>query len=66
MPFDLSQIETIVIVLMENRSFDHMLGHLSLPDHGNRSDVDGAQYDPAWIEEFTNDCSGAAASGRSI
>src|SRR5581483_7889867 len=28
----LSDIETIVIVIMENRSFDHMLGYLSLDD----------------------------------
>ena len=26
----LDQIDTIVIVMMENRSFDHMLGYLSL------------------------------------
>ena len=26
----LSDIETIVIVIMENRSFDHLLGYLSL------------------------------------
>ena len=63
MPFDLNQIETIVIVLMENRSFDHMLGHLSLRDYGARQDVDGLKDDPKWIEEYTNDCAGSAASG---
>src|SRR5580692_2718335 len=36
-----SRIDTIVIVLMENRSFDHMLGYLKLPNFGNRADVDG-------------------------
>jgi phospholipase C len=34
-------IDTIVIVMMENRSFDHVLGSLCLPEYGGRSDVDG-------------------------
>jgi phospholipase C len=34
-------IDTIVIVMMENRSFDHVLGHLSHEDYGQRRDVDG-------------------------
>lgn len=38
---NLDKIEHIVVLMMENRSFDHMLGYLSHPDHGNRSDVDG-------------------------
>ncbi len=38
---DLSLIDTIVIVMLENRSFDHMLGHLSLPKHANGSTVEG-------------------------
>ena len=29
---DLQAIDTILIVMLENRSFDHMLGYLSLPD----------------------------------
>ena len=33
----LDRIETIVVVMMENRSFDHMLGYL----HGTRPDVEG-------------------------
>jgi phospholipase C len=40
----LDQIEHIVVVMLENRSFDHMLGYLSLPveEGGNgRTDVDG-------------------------
>src|ERR1700736_381490 len=37
----LDLIDTIVIVMMENRSFDHLLGYLSLPEYGGRSDVDG-------------------------
>jgi phospholipase C len=35
------QVATIVVVIMENRSFDNVLGSLSHPDHGNRTDVDG-------------------------
>ncbi|MEA2624334.1 MAG: phospholipase [Candidatus Binatota bacterium] len=38
---DLELIDTIVIVMMENRSFDHMLGYLRLPRIGRRKDVDG-------------------------
>jgi phospholipase C len=40
----LGQIEHIVVVMLENRSFDHMLGYLSLPraEGGKgRADVDG-------------------------
>src|ERR1035438_8185824 len=40
----LEQIEHIVVVMLENRSFDHMLGYLSLPpaEGGKgRSNIDG-------------------------
>jgi phospholipase C len=40
----LAQIDHIVVLMMENRSFDHMLGYLSLPAQeggGGRDDVDG-------------------------
>jgi phospholipase C len=47
-PGNLAKIDHIVVVMMENRSFDHMLGFLSLPTTGNdgriglgRNDVDG-------------------------
>jgi phospholipase C len=36
---NLRKIDNIVILLMENRSFDHMLGYLKLEE--NRGDVDG-------------------------
>jgi len=36
---NLSKIDNIVVLLMENRSFDHMLGYLKLEE--GRSDVDG-------------------------
>jgi phospholipase C len=50
---DLSDIKTIIIVLMENRSFDHMLGYLSLPPF-KRADVEGQSADPAWLGQFAN------------
>src|SRR6188508_521113 len=36
---NLKKIEHIVVLMLENRSFDHMLGYLSL--EGGREDVDG-------------------------
>ena len=38
-----AHIDTIVVVMMENRSFDHVLGHLRHPEYGNRTDVDGIE-----------------------
>src|SRR2546427_7240833 len=38
--------------MMENRSFDHMLGYLSLPPF--KADVNGQSTDPAWLARFTN------------
>ncbi len=43
-PHNLSKINHIVVLTMENRSFDHMLGYLSLPESAGgmgRTDVDG-------------------------
>jgi phospholipase C len=42
-PGDLSKIDHIVVVMMENRSFDHMLGYLS--KEGGRSDVEGLKWE---------------------
>src|SRR5437763_4191110 len=36
---NLDKIEHIVVLMLENRSFDHMLGYLSL--EAGRSDIDG-------------------------
>jgi phospholipase C len=41
-------VDTIVVVMMENRSFDNVLGHLRHPEGGNRPEVAG-------IEDFQND-----------
>jgi phospholipase C len=42
---NLSKIDHIVVLMLENRSFDHMLGHLSLT--GGRDDVDGLRAELA-------------------
>jgi len=47
-PGNLSKIDHIVVLMMENRSFDHMLGYLSLPvarGGRGRADVDGLRGD---------------------
>ena len=38
-----ANVDTIVVVIMENRSFDHVLSHLRHPDYGNRKEVDGVE-----------------------
>ena len=47
---NLEKIDHIVVLMLENRSFDHMLGYLSL--EGGRDDIDGLR------EEFANDHDG--------
>ena len=47
----LDGIDTIVYVMLENRSFDHLLGYLSLPPSG-RADVEGLRADPAWQARY--------------
>ena len=42
----LGEIDHFVVVMLENRSFDHMLGYLSLPEAAGgrgRADIDGVQ-----------------------
>jgi phospholipase C len=49
-PGRLANIDHIVVLTMENRSFDHLLGYLSLPPAKGgmgRTDVDGLQGDEA-------------------
>lgn len=51
----LAQVEHIVVVMLENRSFDHMLGYLSLPaEQGGkgRSDVDGLMGPTINVNQF--------------
>ena len=47
----LDEIRTLVILMLENRSFDHMLGHLSLEDP--HLDVEGLR-DPAQNPRYAN------------
>ena len=42
---NLSKVEHVVVLMLENRSFDHMLGYLSL--EGGRGDVDGLRAELA-------------------
>jgi phospholipase C len=53
----LDLIDTIAIVMLENRSFDHILGHLSLKRSGYASDVEGLK-DPLECDEYENSASG--------
>src|SRR5690348_11894505 len=43
---DLSRIQTVVITFLENRSFDHILGYLGLPDSGHpkAARIEGIQH----------------------
>jgi phospholipase C len=50
----LHDIETIIIVIMENRSFDHMLGYLSLTGGGQQLPVEGLRSDQAWRDAHAN------------
>jgi phospholipase C len=50
----LDSIDTLVVVVMENRSFDHMLGYLSLKQFGGRREVDGLRDDPEWLDAVAN------------
>jgi len=54
----LADIETIIIVLMENRSFDHMMGYLSLASTSSPMAVEGLKDDAAWRDPLTNIASG--------
>lgn len=38
-----TNIDRVVVVMMENRSFDHVLGHLRSPLYGNRPEVEGIE-----------------------
>jgi len=49
MGIELNQIKTIVVVMMENRSFDHMLGYLSLDPYNWK--VEGLGKTPAWQDQ---------------
>ena len=50
----LKDIDTFVIVILENRSFDHMLGYLSLATANPPMTLEGLRDDPAWRDAQTN------------
>ena len=62
----LSDIETIVIVIMENRSFDHLLGYLSLPTTPSPMSVEGLRADPNWITAHANQNAGETYACQSL
>ena len=49
----LDQVDTIVLLMLENRSFDHLLGHLSLGACANNSGADGLA-DPLVRPQYLN------------
>ncbi|HYI40435.1 MAG TPA: alkaline phosphatase family protein [Allosphingosinicella sp.] len=49
-------VRTIFILMMENRSFDHLLGYLSLTGHP----VEGLRNDPGWRDSVANSFNGNA------
>jgi len=53
MPSGLELIDTVVVVILENRSFDHTLGYLNLPS-SERIPLEGLQSDPAWLQQHAN------------
>jgi phospholipase C len=53
----LHEVEHIVVLMLENRSFDHMLGYLSL--EGGRADVDGLPGAPGLLNRYDNSTYGS-------
>jgi phospholipase C len=53
---DLRLVDTIVYLIVENRSFDHVLGHLSLEDSGK---INGLT-NPLERDEYKNEYDGKA------
>lgn len=50
----LNDIDHVVFLMLENRSFDHMLGYLSLDETEHPLPVDGLRSDKAWQAPFAN------------
>lgn len=48
------KIDHVIIVMLENRSFDHMLGYLSLDASAPKLLVDGLRSDPSWSNSYAN------------
>lgn len=56
---DITKVQTVVILMFENRSFDHILGHLSYGPYANGTSVDGLQ-DPLLSPKYLNTYAGDA------
>jgi phospholipase C len=56
----LQDIETIVFVMLENRSFDHLLGYLSMSADTTLIPVEGLRADAAWLASLANQAGGKA------
>jgi phospholipase C len=50
----LENIEHIVFLMLENRSFDQMLGYLSREDTPHRIELEGLQANDAWLSATAN------------
>ena len=50
----LQDIQTFVFVMLENRSFDHVVGYLSTPAANPPLPVQGLSDDPAWLAARAN------------
>ena len=50
----LNDIEHFVFLMLENRSFDHMLGYLSRADTPDPLPVEGLRSDDAWKDATAN------------
>ncbi len=55
---NLDHIDTIVVVMMENRSFDHLLGFLSHEAFDARSDIDGLHQHSSTFDWDNADATG--------
>ena len=49
----LDLVDTLAVLMLENRSFNHLLGSLSLPG-GGAPGVDGLRDDAGFRSRFTN------------
>lgn len=58
----LADIDTIVVVILENRSFDHVLGYLGREGTG----VEGLSADAAWLAAHANPHGGATWASHGI
>lgn len=47
---NINQIDTVIVLMFENRSFDHMMGYLGLAPHNK--DVEGLQNIPGFTNEY--------------